>query len=146
MDRESLLTWWNEAWDKGLWAASWKRSLEGLTGKQAAWKPSPDRHSIWQIAEHMIFWREGQLRVARGGAKASEEEVQRLNFPEPAETSDAAWNATVRRFEETQRALAAAIADPAVDVSRLANFLPHDAYHFGQINYLRALMWLPPLE
>ena len=81
MDRESLLTWWNEAWDKGLWAASWKRSLEGLTGKQAAWRPSPDRHSIWQITEHMIFWREGQLRVARGGPKSSEEEVQRLNFP-----------------------------------------------------------------
>ena len=35
--REHVMKWWNEAWSEGLWAASWRKSLDGLTAAQAAW-------------------------------------------------------------------------------------------------------------
>ena len=28
-------------------------TLVGLTAEQAAWKPAPDRNSIWQIVDHL---------------------------------------------------------------------------------------------
>ncbi|MEX2218300.1 MAG: DinB family protein [Phycisphaerales bacterium] len=146
MDRASLLKWWNDAWTEGLWAAPWKKAVEGLTPAQAAWSPAAGRHSIWTIVEHMLFWREDNLRRLAGGGPATNEQVAAGNFPRLADTSGAAWQATLRRFEESHRRIAAAIADPALSLERVAYLLPHDAYHVGQIMYLRALQGLPPIE
>ena len=33
-------------------------SLQGLTAAQAAWKPSPDRNSVWEIINHIALWKE----------------------------------------------------------------------------------------
>jgi hypothetical protein len=60
--RELVIKWWDEAWTEGLWAAAWSKSLNDLTPAQAAWRPPAtvggERHSIWQLVLHMIFWRE----------------------------------------------------------------------------------------
>src|SRR6187549_87035 len=70
MDRELLTKWWGEAWDEGLWAAAWGKAIDGLTAKQAATQPAPGRKSIWQIVNHMIFWRENHLAQLAGKPKA----------------------------------------------------------------------------
>ena len=146
MDRPSLLKWWNDAWTEGLWAASWSKAVADLTPAQAAWTPAPGRHSIWQIVEHMMFWREDNLRRLAGGTKPTPEQLASGNFPQIRDTSDAAWRDTLRRFEDSQKRLAAAIADPKNSLDRVAYLLPHDSYHIGQITYLRALQGLPPIE
>jgi hypothetical protein len=146
MDRTLLVKWWNDAWTEGLWAASWRRSLEGLTLAHVLWRPSPGRHSIWQIVHHMLFWREDTLARLAGKPKPTDDEIKRLNFPEPLGVTVADWKGVLDRFERSQRAIAAALADPAADISRIAYMLPHDCYHFGQINYLRALQGLPAIE
>lgn len=150
--RERVLKWWGEAWDEGLWAASWKKSLEGLTAEQAAWQPpsAPGvpglRHSIWQIVEHMIFWRESWTRRVEGGRKHTDEEYKTGNFPVISDRSEGAWAASRARFEETQKRAAAALKDRGEAAAILEYFLPHDCYHFGQINYLRAMLGLKAIE
>lgn len=32
-------------------------SLRGVDAKQAAWKPVDDRHSIWELALHIAYWK-----------------------------------------------------------------------------------------
>jgi uncharacterized damage-inducible protein DinB len=146
MDRQSLLRFWNEAWSEGLWAAPWLKSVSGLTPAQAAWAPAPGRHSIWQIVEHMIFWREDNLRRLAGGAKPTPEELAAGNFPVIGAPTEGAWRDTVARLERSQQRIAAAIASEKNPLDRLAYLLPHDCYHMGQINTLRALQALPPIE
>lgn len=146
MDQQLLGKLWNEAWESGLWAASWRRSVVDLTAAQAAWRPDPQRHSIWQIVEHLIYWREVTLRRAAGGEGPSDAEAAPRNFPQPAEPTDAAWADTVKRLGDSQQAIAALLAEPQADISRVPYLLAHDAYHMGQISYLRALQGLPPLE
>ncbi len=146
MLHESLMKWWNEAWQKGLWAAAWGKAVEGLTAEQAAWKPGPQRHSIWQIVNHLVFWREDTLARLAGGDKPSDEEIARLNFAEPPQVSEAAWQAARRRLQQSQDAVASALSNPNNAMDRLRFLLPHDCYHFGQIMLLRSLQGLPPIE
>jgi hypothetical protein len=146
MDSELLVKWWNAAWDEGLWAAAWGKSLAGLTAEQAAWKPGAGRHSIWQNVLHMLFWREHELRLIAGEPRASKEQIAAGNFPEPAEVSAAAWEGAVARLKQTQERIGAALRDPKTDVTRIAYLLPHDCYHFGQINLLRGLQGLASIE
>ena len=56
--------------------------LEGLNALQAAWKPQPQRFSIWENALHLIVWREVMARRARG-EQASAEERKRRNHESP---------------------------------------------------------------
>ena len=145
MQREDLLSHWDKAWTQGLWAAPWSKVLEGLTPQQAAWSPAPNRHSIWQIVNHMIFWREHDLRTFAGD-KPSADENQRRNFePNPAPTSEN-WETTKTHFAKTQTGIHDAIADSKNPIDRLQYHLFHDSYHVGQIMLLRALQDLKPIE
>ncbi|MBI1190565.1 MAG: hypothetical protein GC200_07820 [Tepidisphaera sp.] len=143
---------WNDAWAEGLWAASWQKSLEGLTATHAAWSPpsapgvTTTRHNIWQHVLHLCFWREDALRRLTDPEKPSKEAVAAGNFPKVSDTSEAAWAATKARFAKSQEAVAAALAKPGTDCSRLIYMLPHDCYHMGQINLIRAMLGLPAIE
>jgi uncharacterized damage-inducible protein DinB len=146
MHREDLLKHWNDAWTNGLWAAPWSKAIDDLTPAQAAWTPAPGRHSIWQIVNHMIFWREHDLALLKA-QKMSSEEKERRNFePTPSPASDAAWRETKKRFAQTHQQIDEAIANPANSIERLQYFLFHDSYHFGQIMYLRGMQGLKPIE
>ena len=148
-----LSTFWNDAWEEGLWAAGWRKSLEGLTAAQAAWSPpnapgvgGKGRHSIWQNVLHMCFWREHGLRMLTDPAKPTAEQIAAGNFPEVTDVSEAAWAATKERFAESQRRIAQVFSAPGADTSRLRFMLPHDCYHFGQVNLIRGMLGLAAIE
>lgn len=148
--RELVTKFWNEAFTQGLWAASWSKSIEGLTAAQAAWQPDGlgKRHSIWQNMLHMCLWREHWLRKLKGQS-TPKEVLEAENFPAISDSSEGAWAAARARFIDSQKRLGAALADSSVSdehFEAIAHFLPHDCYHFGQVNFLRALQGLPPIE
>jgi hypothetical protein len=148
-ERALIARWWDEAWDEGLWAASWEKSVAGLTARQAAWRPRAvkgERHSIWQLVLHMIFWRESWLRRAATGVRPSGEEVQKFNFPKVSGASPAAWSAALKRFKKTQKQVGKALRTLGPNADPMIYFLPHDCYHFGQINMLRGMQGLKPIE
>ncbi len=154
-DRAFLAKWWREAWTEGLWAAAWSKSVEGLTAEQAAWRASPvpgvegRGHSIWQHVMHMVFWRESWLRRVGTEVKPSAEEVGTLNWVEVGADGERGWAEACRRLAQTQERIAAVLADPSLSQEHfgaVASFVPHDCYHFGQINMLRGLLGMGVIE
>ena len=144
MDRETLIRMWTEAWDDGIWYAPWSKAVAGLSARQAAWKPASDRHSIWQIVTHIMFWQEYTLRVIAGDRPA-QAEVDRRNWEEPVDVSERAWAHTREQFAESYTRMRDAMHNGA-GMERLIYHLPHESYHIGQIMYVRALQGFPPLE
>lgn len=143
MDRDELLKRWDEAWESGLWAAPWKKLLEGLSPEDAAWSPQPPRHSIWQIVNHMIFWRDEAIRRFSVGQPSPDDEIAKRNFESPAQPTQVAWSETVARFAASQLRVRSAIANEATDIGQIRYLLAHDMYHQGQVAYLRALRGKP---
>lgn len=159
MDREHLLTLWDELWETGLYAGSLSKAIEDLTAAQAAWRPDlptgqrHQRHSIWQICHHMIFWREVVVRRTMGGPRPTEEEIASRNFDaptdDPADAPDATsgnWRDTREKLGESHRLVRSAIADLTLSTERIPYLIAHDCYHLGQIMLLRAMQGLPPVE
>lgn len=147
-------TFASERWHPTLATAVW-----GLTAAQAAWKPAPERHSIWQIVRHLIHWKRGVLEALNGNTPDFER-MTAEDWPEVAGDQDA-WEADVRAlhdlYAEFRRRLEALgdeglqravrsyqqSAEPLVIARRLLGVFTHDAYHSGQIQYLRALQGIP---
>ncbi|HVN55293.1 MAG TPA: DUF664 domain-containing protein [Anaerolineaceae bacterium] len=42
-------------------------SLAGLAAVQAAWKPTPESNSIWQIVDHLTASKEWQMQILQTG-------------------------------------------------------------------------------
>jgi hypothetical protein len=146
MDRESLLKLWDESWEEGIWFGSWSKAIGQLTPEQAAWHPKPGLHSIWQLAEHVSFWREYTLEQLAGKPKLPADEVARRNFPEPELVTEATWAAMCERLKQSHQRLRDAIADERHPLDRLRYHLAHDANHLGQMLYLRRMQGLSPVE
>lgn len=145
LTKDDLAKWFDEAWREETYSPPWSKAVSELSAEQAAWTPAPGRHSIWQIVEHMSFWREYKLREM-AGEERDEEEIARRNWPVITDTSGQAWEASVARLGELQQQLTDAMASSDENARQLKNFLEHAAYHMGQIMYLRALQGLPPLD
>ena len=140
------------------WQPSLKEALEGLTAAQAAWKPSPERHSIWQIVRHLILWKRGVLDAWNGDPPGGEE-LDASDWQEVA-GSEAEWERDRRTLLEISAQFltrAQALDDAALSrqivwyrggasqplAVRVVRTTTHDVYHAGQIRYLRALQGIP---
>ncbi len=145
MDRATLARLWSEFWDRGLFAAPWELAVD-VSAAQAAWSPAPGRKSIWQNVNHVIFWRTYVVHRLRGGANKSEAEINAANWAVPDPPTESAWARARKDLEASHRLIEAAVADPALGTERLEYLLAHDAYHLGQIMYIRALQGMPPIE
>ena len=144
MDQQTLAKIWEEAWTDGIWYASWEKAID-VTAAQAAWKPEPGRHSIWQIFNHMLFWQDYTLR-ALAGDKAGRDEVDRRSWEEPLDPGESTWTQVRQRFAVSCRAMLDSMRAGGKSLERLVYHLPHESYHMGQIMYLRAMQGLPPIE
>lgn len=136
---------WDEFWESGLFAAPWSKAVE-VTAAQAAWSPGPNRKSIWQNVNHVIFWREYVLSRVCGGATLPAAEIDRRNWETPASPTPEAWESAKGRLRDTHMRMRDAVADETVPLDRLLPMMPHDAYHLGQIMYVRALQGLDVIE
>jgi uncharacterized damage-inducible protein DinB len=152
--RELVLDHLVHTFEKEAWQPSLAMAVEGLTAAQAAWKPGPRRHSIWQIVRHITLWKQAVLD-ALDGRVPSERALEQADWPEVS-GDDAAWQADVCALHAVSQQLIARaavatdeeMARPAptyqeypgqVLAVRLVRTFTHDSYHAGQIRYLRAL-------
>ncbi len=145
-------TLYRQAWQS---QPSLTEALEGVDAPTAAWRPGPQRHSIWQIVRHLILWKQGILRALEG-EPPDREELRRVDWAEAGGSEDA-WRADVDTLLRTSSELIgrargmedAALLRPVVwyrgwtetqpIAARLLRRATHDSYHTGQIRYLRAL-------
>lgn len=128
--------------------------LADLPADDAAVRPWPGAHSVWELVLHMTGWVE-EVRARLGGAAASE--PRDGDWPQVGDVTGARWKAAVARLAEAHRALARAIREagdevletPVVDhrdaasgtgLSRyltLHGLVHHTVYHAGQIALVR---------
>jgi len=153
--RSVLLSELHSTHDKAEWFTPIKAAVAGLTAEQAKWvpqnakgKPDPNaNHSVGMLTYHLAFWNENSLAKMRGekpqGPKNSNDET--FN-----DFDAARWDDILQRLDRVMKELEAEVEK--MPEEKLAKFAPmishistHNAYHTGQILYVRKLQgsWNP---
>lgn len=146
---ELILALLREGYSRKTWhGPNLRQSLKGLSAREAAWRPAPGRHNIWELALHAAYWKYAVRRRIEGGKRGSFI-LKGSNFfsrPEKGKASEAAWRADLALLGREHLALEEAIRR-VVKTPRAKKLLPalygvafHDIYHAGQIRLLRRLM------
>src|SRR5256885_6909437 len=107
-----ILALLNEAYDKRTWhGPNLKQSIRGVSAKQAAWRPGPGRHNIWEFTVHAAYWKYVVRRRIEGGKRGSFA-LRGSNFftrPERGKLNEEAWRADKQLLESEHRALRTAM-------------------------------------
>lgn len=122
------------------WFVPVKIAIEGLTPEQAAWKDVNENHSIIQLVNHLIFWNQQQLAKFKG-EKPAEVNDNKQTF---TGLDKATWETSVKQIDDVMLAWEKAIEE--ADDAKLAKWYgtigrisTHNAYHTGQIIYIRKM-------
>lgn len=139
--RSVLLHQFQSTWNKEDWFVPVSIAVDGLTAQQAMWKPSDSSHSIGQLAYHLLFWNKQSLDKFYGRKPASFDGNNNETF---TAFTQATWTATVKELNQVMQDWETAIknADDATLTKwypTIANLNTHNAYHTGQILYIRKL-------
>lgn len=88
------------------YGASTMAVLRGLAAEDAAHRPLPQAHTIWEIALHLTSWNREVARRLRTGTARDPEDGDWPEMPEPSPEN---WRWTVEMLEESYRALLAEV-------------------------------------
>jgi hypothetical protein len=153
--RSILLSQLRSTHNQAEWFVPIDAAVAGLTAEQAKWVPTnaagkidPNaNHSVGMLTYHLFFWNNNALAKLKG-EKAP---PVPSNNDETFNDFDAAnWSKTVHDLDAVLTALEDLVANS--DDATLAKFAPtiahistHNAYHTGQILYVRKLQgsWNP---
>lgn len=137
---------------KNFWQASLLRQLEGLTFQQALFKPSPERHCIWEIVSHVSYWKHWVITFVKKNVKL---DAKLENWkPLPKELNEKTWESEIHNLKTLHddcEKLAKGIGDnlytsKAEKIIFFRQHIYHDCYHSGQIGLLRVMQGLKPVE
>ncbi len=122
-------------------------AVDGLTAEQAAWQPPNGGHSAGQLTYHLMYWNRRALEKFKGETPdkySGNNDETFVNF------NDKQWNDTVKQLDQVMTELEKLVE--SADDQQLAKWAPtianictHNAYHIGQIVYVRKLQgsWNP---
>lgn len=122
-------------------------AVEGVTAEQANWTDGKGNHSIGQLVNHLVFWNTQELAKFRGEQppKFSGDNDETFTSFDVKQ-----WDSTVKQLDEVLTAWEYAVEaadDKKVEAwaSTIAHIGTHNAYHIGQIVYIRKLQgsWDP---
>lgn len=136
-----LLEGLRTAHNKEDWFVPASVAVQGLTAEQARWSPGGGQHSVGQLVYHLVFWNTRELADFQGeqSPKFSGNNDETFN-----NFDDKQWNALVKQLDdvltEWEKAVEAA-DDKKIEASAslIAHTATHNAYHIGQIVYVRKL-------
>ncbi len=137
---------------KNFWQASLLKQVEGLTTEQALYKPSPDRHGIWQIVRHIAYWKHWALTYLNEDVKLNAKEDNWA--PMPDVQTEHTWNDEILRLKKLNDNCinsAEKLGDELMTSTEekvvfFRQLIYHDCYHTGQIGFLRAMQGIKPVE
>ena len=151
---ELLLGLLDEAFDKKAWhGPNLRGALRSLAPEEAAWRPSPDRHSIWELTVHAAYWKYAVRRRLTGEKRGSFARKGSNWFELPAGApSQSAWREDVALLIAEHRKLrevVAALPDKRLrrraagsrytNLALIRGIAAHDLYHAGQVQLLKRL-------
>jgi uncharacterized damage-inducible protein DinB len=122
------------------WFVPASKSVVGLTAEQANWKQGDANHSIAQLVQHLVFWNRAQLAKMKGEKGPAYSGDNKETF---AGTLDkAGWEKAVSSLDGVLTDMEKWI-ESADDQTlqkwydTIAHISAHNAYHTGQILYIR---------
>jgi hypothetical protein len=143
----------DQAYDRVSWhGTNLRGSIRGLSAKDAAWRPRPGRHNIWEVVVHAAYWKYAVRRRLRGERRGSFPMKGSNWFRRPVISTEAAWRSDVALLDQMHEKLREAIADLPVGALEkrasggkmttfglVSGIAAHDLYHAGQIQLLKRL-------
>lgn len=143
----------DEGYEKRAWhGPNLRGSLRGVGAQEAAWRPGPDRHNIWELAVHVAYWKYANWRRLTGEKRGSFPVEGSNFFVRPETPTEKSWRADLALLDEQHRRLRSAVEK--VSPESLSRRVPgtkhrtatmiygiafHDVYHAGQIQLLKRL-------
>jgi hypothetical protein len=129
------------------WFVPAKVAVEGLTAEQAKWSPGKGNHSVGQLTYHLWFWDARALADFKGEKSATFSGNNEETFDS---FTAAQWDELVKKLDQVMTDWENAVQDAddqklAQHASLIAHVGAHNAYHLGQIIYVRKLegVWDP---
>lgn len=122
-------------------------AVEGLTAEQAKWSPGNGNQSVGQLAYHLWYWDTRTLAQFKGEKPTAFDGNNNETFDN---FTTAQWDDLVKKLNQvlTDWEKSVETADDqklAENASFIAHVGAHNAYHIGQILYVRKLqgVWNP---
>jgi uncharacterized damage-inducible protein DinB len=122
------------------------RLLAGVPAEEAASKPGPDLHSIWEEVNHIVHWSEDVLERLEGRG------TRRPQAWPPGEGGETEWKQALARAARLHNAIVRRVGamSPAALAARaprsrrshaqlILGWVAHVSYHAGRIALLRRL-------
>jgi hypothetical protein len=152
----TLLAALDRAYARQSWhGTNLRGSIRGLTAAEAARRPAPGRHNIWELVVHAAYWKYAVWRRLTGARRGSFP-LKGSNWfkrPLPGRHHDKAWREDLALLDMTHRELRRAIAGlppsrPGGGASGrgtsarhlILGIVAHDLYHAGQIQLIKRLI------
>jgi len=133
--------------DQEDWFVPVSIAVDGLTAQQAMWSPGKGNHSVGQLAYHIWYWDQRALNDFKG---VKNEKFDGNNNETFDNFTPAQWDELVKKLNQVLTDWDKAVADAddeklAASASLIAHVGAHNAYHVGQILYVRKLqgVWNP---
>jgi uncharacterized damage-inducible protein DinB len=128
------------------WFVPGNAAIDGLTPAQAKWTDGSN-HSVGQLTYHLVFWNSEQLAKFKGEKPPSFDGNNDETFNDFNAKN---WPETVKKFDQVMTDWEKAV-ETAPDAkleewaSTIEHVGAHNAYHIGQIIYVRKLhgTWNP---
>jgi uncharacterized damage-inducible protein DinB len=131
----------------------WKDAFAGIPPKLRGVRPSGMPHSLWELLEHMRIAQWDILEFSRD-AKHVSPDWPAGYWPEAPETPSAkAWEKSLKLFARDLALMKKLVANPKTDLfARIPHgtgqtilreallVADHNAYHLGQVVYVRRLL------
>ena len=147
-----LLALLDSAYNRPSWhGTNLRGSVRRVTPGQAAWRPAPGRHNIWELVVHAAYWKYTAVRRLTG-AKRGSFPLEGSNFFVRDGGTEQQWRADLALLDSTHRTLREEVVKlSARDLSKvpptskvsnfalLSGIAAHDLYHAGQIQLLKRL-------
>jgi hypothetical protein len=145
--RSILLQQLKNSHNQADWYAPISAAVDGLTAEQASWQPPKGAHSAGQLTYHLLFWNRQSLMKMSGKTPdkfSGDNEETFVKFDAKQ------WSDTVKQLDQVLTDLEKLVE--SADEQKLAAIAPtiakiatHNAYHDGQIIYVRKLQgsWNP---
>jgi uncharacterized damage-inducible protein DinB len=148
-----LLALLDEAYNRRSWhGTNLRGSIRGLSAEEAAWRPGPDRHNIWELTVHAAYWKYAVWRRLSGARRGSFPLKGSNFFPRPEEATAKAWQADVALLDRMHQQLRGGVASLTMkdlaqrtkgsaftNAELVRGAAAHDLYHAGQIQLLKRL-------
>ena len=137
--REVLLSELRSTHTNAEWFVPANTAVKGLTAEQANWTDGKGNHSVGQLAYHLVFWNRRNLAKLKG---ESLEKFSGNNDETFARFDSKTWSETVKQLDEVMKELEEWVesADEAKlkeSAQVITHISTHNAYHVGQIIYVR---------